>query len=47
MERRGWRSAVTKFEVPTVRLSNGCITVRPLIGRLYYLIPLACRGVRY
>ena len=45
--RRGWRFTAPGFEPPTIPLSTGCITVRPLIDLLNYLIPFACRGVRH
>ena len=43
MEWRGWRSTAPGFKPPTIGLSTGCITVRPLNDLLYYLIPFACR----
>ena len=33
-ERRSRRSAAPEVELPTIRLSTGCITVRPLIDLL-------------
>ena len=47
IERCGRRSFTPGFELPTIRLPIGCITVRPLIDLLYYSIPFACRGVRH